>query len=179
MFVSHFLFPIDFLGTKLQRDALSMKENIFPFVEISYFRLIFGHRKEEPNFSFTCLIFFSFFGSDSFLWKTNFRKSWAATHQCNICFIRISSVFLSYLFDFPCFVLLSPLYVFYVHFFFVQFPFYLFDFHTFGSDSFLWVANFRQSWASDSYQCKMFQKSFKPPTTQVHWKQDQIYKRSM
>ena len=65
-----------------------------------------------------------------------------------------------------------------VAFIFVKYPFYLFDFHTFGSDSFLWVANFRQSWASDSYQCKMFQKSFKPPTTQVHWMQDQIYKRS-
>ena len=62
-----------------------------------------------------------------------------------------------------------------VAFIFVKFPIYLFHFHTFGSDSFLWVANFRQSWASDSYQCKMFQKSFKPPTIQVHWKQDQIY----
>ena len=153
-----------------------MKENIFYLLDIN---ISGSFRPQNRSAKFLFYMFNSiFFGSDSFFWVENFRQSWATTHQCNICFIRISLVFLSYLFDFPCFFLLSPLYVFYVHFFFVQFPLDLFYFHTFASDSFLWVANFRQSWASDSYQCKMFQKSFKPPTTQFHWMQDQIYKRS-
>ena len=105
MFVSHFLSPIHFCGDeKISRRR--MKENIFLFVELSYFRLIFGNRSAKFLFY---MFNFLFFGSDSFLWEANFRPSWAATHQCNICFIRISSVFLSYLFDFPCFVLLSPL----------------------------------------------------------------------
>ena len=66
------------------------------------------------------------------------------------------------------FVLLSPLCL-------LDFQFICPIFILLVQTRFLWLANFRQSWASDSYQCKMFQKSFKPPTIQVHWKQDQIY----
>ena len=61
-----------FVGKKLQRDALSMKENIFPFVEISYFRLIFGNRSAKFLFY---MFNFLFFGSDSHLWGANFRPS--------------------------------------------------------------------------------------------------------
>ena len=57
MFFSHFLSPIHFCGE--ETSTRRMKENILLFVELSYFRLIFGNR--SAKFLFFTFNFLSFF----------------------------------------------------------------------------------------------------------------------
>ena len=107
MFPSHFLSPIHFLGTKLQRDDISMKKSIFLFVELLYFRLIFGHWTEVSNFSFICLILFYFWFGLLFVGgklQTKLSNNSSVQYMFYSYFFSLPSSFFWYSF----FVLLSP-----------------------------------------------------------------------
>ena len=110
-----------------------MKENIILFVELSYFRLIFGHRTEVPNFSFTYLILFFFWFRLLFVGgklQTKLSNNSSVQYMFHSYFFSLPFLFFSvFLFLFYCHLNMCSMFISYLldfHFLFVRFLYFCF-----------------------------------------------------